>query len=106
MNMTGIEKLSLFRCLVLAGAVLALCGFTTTTLDPDKAEIVTSDVDHFWQAFDDAAKVPLAQRADVYTKEYFDQGSQGFKDYVSLRPFTPEKFTEHVEQDRAYYTEI
>jgi len=33
------------------GVLLALCGFTTTTLDPDQAEVVTSDVDHFWQAF-------------------------------------------------------
>ena len=96
----------LFRCLVLIGAVLALSGFTTTTLDPDKAEIVTSDVEHFWQAFDDAAKVPLAQRADVYTKEYFDLGSQGFKDYIAQRRVTPANFTEHVEGSRAYYTEV
>jgi len=90
----------------LVAATLVLCGFTTTTLDPDKAEIVTTDVARFWQAFDDAAKVPADQRVSIYTKEYFDLGSQGFKDYVSLRSFTPEKFTEHVEQNRAYYTEI
>jgi hypothetical protein len=95
-----------FKSLALMGAVLAVSGFTSTTLDPDQAEIVTSDVDHFWQAFDDAAKAPADQRVAIYTKEYFGLGSQGFKDYVSLRPFTPEKFTEHVEQNRAYYTEI
>jgi len=90
----------------IAASTLALCGFTITTTDPDQAEIVTSDVAHFWQAFDDAAKVPADQRVAIYTREYFDLGSQGFKDYVSLRPFTPEKFTEHVEQNLAYYTEI
>ena len=94
------------RFLALIGAVLALSGFTATTLDPDQAEIVTSDVEHFWQAFDDAAKVSPGQRTAIYAKEYFDRASQGLKDYVSLRPFTPDKFTEHVEQNRAYYTEI
>lgn len=87
-------------------AVLVLCGFTTTTLDPGQAEIVTTDVGHFWQAFDAAAKVPAAQRADIYTKEYFDLASQGLKDYIAYRHVTPEKFAEHVEQNRAYYTEI
>lgn len=79
---------------------------TITTTDPAQAEIVTSDVEHFWQAFDDAAKLPSPQREAIYQKEYFDRGSQGLKDYVSLRPFTVEKFTEHVEQSRAYYSEI
>ena len=86
--------------------ILPLCGFTTTTLDPDKAEIVTTDVAHFWQAFDDAAKVPLAERMAVYQKEYFDLGSQGFKDYIAQRKVTPENFTEHVEGSRAYYTQL
>ncbi len=96
----------LFGALALAGIMLALCGFTITTTDPDQAEIVTTDVAHFWQAFDDAGRAPADQRVAIYTKEYFDLGSQGLKDYVTLRPFTPEKFTEHVEQNRDYYTEI
>ena len=106
--MTGIARFSrpLFKCLVLMGAVLALCGFTTTTLDPDQAEIVTSDVAHFWQAFDDAAKVPQAERVGVYTKEYFDLGSQGLKDFIAFRHVTPGKLAEHVEQNRDYYAEI
>ena len=91
--------------LMLAGPVYA-ADTTITTSDPAQAEIVTTDVDNFWKAFDDAAKVPADQRTAIYSKEYFDLGSQGFKDYILLRPFTPEKFTEHVEQNRAYYTEI
>ena len=91
---------------MLAGTMLALSGFTTTTLDPGQAEIVTSDVGHFWQAFDDAAKVPAAERAGVYAKEYFGLGSQGFKDFIAFRHVTPETFAKHVEDNRAYYTEI
>jgi hypothetical protein len=84
----------------------SLCGFTTTTLDPDQAEIVSSDVDHFWQAFGDAAKVPVAERAAIYAKEYFDVGSQGLKDFIAFRRLNPEKLAEHVEGSRVYYAKI
>src|SRR5579863_8768198 len=53
------KHMRIARSSLLAGitvSTLALCGFTITTTDPDEAEIVTSDVVHFWQAFDDAAK--------------------------------------------------
>ncbi|MGA9853323.1 MAG: hypothetical protein WBR15_10380 [Gammaproteobacteria bacterium] len=76
------------------------------TPDPDQAEIVTSDVGHFWRAFDDAAKVPMAERAGVYAKEYFDLGSQGLKDFTTGRIGSPEVFTQHVEENRAYYIKV
>lgn len=99
----------IIRLLVLAivtVSTLILCGFTVTTPDPDQAEIVTSDIAHFWQAFDDAGKVPVAQRVRIYAEEYFDVGSQGLKDYASLRHVTPASLAEHVEKSRDYYTTI
>lgn len=98
---------SSFRGLVLTAAVLAPCSFadttTTTTQDPDQAQIVTSDVDHFWQAFDDAAKVPPEQRTAIYAKEYFDVGSQGLKDFIPDRLKSPEVLSAYVESRRAFY---
>ena len=96
----------LFGLAAAAGVILALCGFTTTTLDPNQAEVVTTDVEHFWQAFDDAAKVPMPERTGVYVKEYFDLGSQGLKDFTPRRIGTPEVFTQYVEKNRSYYTKI
>lgn len=87
-------------------AIAVLCGFTTTTLDPNRVEVVTTDVGHFWQAFDDAAKVPMAQRAGVYAKEYFAVGTQGLKDFIAFRKLTPENLAQHVEEQRAYYEKI
>lgn len=106
--MTNITRFSrpLFKYLVLMGVVLAICGFTTTTLDPDQAEIVTSDVGHFWQAFDDAAKLPLDQRTQVYAGEYLGLSSRGLKDFIAFRHVTPETFAQHVEDNRPYYAEI
>lgn len=96
------------KCIVFAGMVLTLCGFTAMTRNPDQAEIVTSDVNHFWKAFDDAAKVPMAERATVYRKEYFDRASRGLKDFIADpgRPVTPETFAQHVETNRVYYAKI
>jgi hypothetical protein len=97
---------SLLATLALVATVLALSGFITTISDPDKVEVVTSDVAHFWQAFDDASKLPMAERAGIYRKEYFDRASQGLKDYAAFRHVTPETLAEHVEQNRAYYSKI
>jgi hypothetical protein len=68
---------ALLKGYALPAMLPVLCGFTSTTLNPEQAEVVTSDVEHFWQAFDDAAKAPLADRAGVYAKEYFELGSEG-----------------------------
>ncbi len=91
---------------ILSALSLCLCGFTTTTTDPNKAEVVTNDVAHFWQAFDDAAKAAAAQRVEIYRKEYFDRASQGLKDFDQQRHVTPESLAAHVEQHRAEYTKL
>lgn len=97
---------NLARCLLPAGLMLLLCGFTTTTTDPGKAEVVTTDVAHFWQAFDDAAKVPAAQRVEIYRREYFDRASQGLEDFDKQRRVTPDSLAAHVEQHRAEYAKL
>lgn len=91
---------------LLGPLALLLCGFTTITTDPAKAEVVTTDVAHFWKAFDDAAKAPPAQRAEIYRKEYFDRASQGLKDFDVQRHVTPESLSAHVEQHRAEYVKL
>ncbi len=68
--------------------------------------MVTSDVEHFWRAFDDAARVPMAERALIYRKEYFDLASQGLKDYAAFRHVTADTLAAHVEQSRDSYTTI
>ncbi|MGH8213142.1 MAG: DUF2268 domain-containing putative Zn-dependent protease [Rhodanobacteraceae bacterium] len=95
-------------CLSALPALLALslCGFTTTTTDPDKAEVVTTDVAHFWRAFDDAAEVPMAQRVEIYSRGYFDRASQGLKDFDAARHVRPESLAAHVEQHRAEYATL
>ena len=92
-----------YRVIALVGLALVLCGFTLTTRDPGQAQVVTTDVAHFWQAFDAAAKRPAAERVEVYRKEYFDLASRGLRDFDAARHVTPETLTQHVEQNRAEY---
>ena len=92
---------------IVFGLIRALNGSTTTTtLDPNEAEVVTTDVAHFWRAFDESAKVSTERRVDVYRREYFDLASQGLKDYAAFRHVTAETLAAHVEQNRDYYTTI
>jgi hypothetical protein len=96
---------------VVVGAILvtgAVVGSqsVTTTADPSKAEIVTADVDHFWRAFDAAAKAPAAQRADIYRQEYFDTATQGLQDYARFRHVTAASLAAQVEQNRDEYARL
>ena len=94
------------RGLLPAGLIIFLCAFTTTTTDPNQAEVVTTDVAHFWQAFDHVAKAPPAQRVEIYRKEYFDRASHGLKDFDQQRHVTPESLAAYVEQHRAEYERL
>jgi hypothetical protein len=94
------------RSFALAILSLVLCGFTCTTLEPDQAEVVTTDIEHFWKAFDDAAKLPAAQREAIYAEEYVDLASQGLKDFMGFRHLDAAKLSLHVEQNRDYYGKI
>lgn len=85
---------------------VGLSGFTAVTLDPSHAEIVTSDVTRFWHAFDDASRVPMAERAAVYRREYLAPASQGLKDFIVYRHVTVASLTQHVEANRAYYSQV
>lgn len=88
------------------GAVITFCGFSVADTDASHAQIVTTDVANFWKAFDDAAKVPPAARARIYSKEYFDVASQGLQDYAAHRHVTPESLAAHVEQNRSDYARL
>ena len=96
----------MIKNLAVAGLALILCGFTAATPDPAQVQIVTTDVDHFWQAFDDAGKVPMAQRAAIYAKEYYRAGSPGLQDFIPGRLWSPGGFAAYVEHHRDFYYKV
>ncbi|HEX8148941.1 MAG TPA: DUF2268 domain-containing putative Zn-dependent protease [Pyrinomonadaceae bacterium] len=50
--------------------------------DPGAARLVTSDIDHFWKAYDAAKN---ENRAEVFDRDYFGKGSDGLKAFKRLR---------------------
>jgi len=52
----------------------------TSTKDPNKVKLITTDIKHFWKAYDMAQK-DTAHRYDIYKKYYVDAGTNGLQDY-------------------------
>jgi hypothetical protein len=55
---------------------------TAQNTDPMKAQLVTSDIPHFWAVLD---KPSLQNAANLFQQEYFDNGSEGLKTFVKVR---------------------
>ncbi len=70
--------------LVAALALLAAAPAAAQTLngDPEKVQLVTSDIPRFWQAYDGATLVNAAER---FQRMYIDPGSPGVQGFVPGR---------------------
>ncbi|QJX46324.1 hypothetical protein HMJ29_04985 [Hymenobacter taeanensis] len=72
---------------------------------PEDVKLVTTDIDHFWQAYT-AAQRDTAQARAIFRREYFDKGSQGLQDYYSLKIRNDATFTKRILQRPQYYNSI
>jgi Predicted Zn-dependent protease (DUF2268) len=53
---------------------------------PDSARVVTSDIDHFWRAYDRAARARTERDTlRAYFEEYYLPASPGLRDFISSR---------------------
>ncbi len=75
--------------------------------DPDKAQLITADIDNFWRAYDLAAKESsLEKKREIYQRDYLDKGSPGLKDFVTLRLKSAEALVQSIEKHPRYYASI
>jgi len=90
--------------LAAAVLVLASCDSYTTdilgTQDPDQAEIITSDIDRFWAAYDTSTP---SNRVSVLQSEYLDGGSAGLDAFVDVSIDSAEKLAASVRAYEEYY---
>lgn len=54
----------------------------STNSDPDKAQVITSDIQLFWKAYDQATP---ENNLIIFRDEYLRKGSPGLKDFTALR---------------------
>jgi hypothetical protein len=75
--------------------------------DPNKAQLVTSDIKHFWRAFDRAAKAKDAAHAEaIYQRKYFGKGSIGLQDYFQIKILSAKLFVRNQQAKPAFYCSI
>ncbi|MEM1359742.1 MAG: hypothetical protein AAGF89_16175, partial [Bacteroidota bacterium] len=73
------------------------------TEDPQKAPIVVSDIDLFWEIYDAADGTP---KGKVLKKQYLAEGSQGVKDFIKYRIESGNKLAKTITSERAYYEAV
>ncbi|MGI4875624.1 MAG: TPR end-of-group domain-containing protein [Janthinobacterium lividum] len=73
--------------------------------DPRQAKLVTTDITHFWRAYDLAAK-DTAHAEAIYQREYFDKASVGLQDYFLLRIRSVRDFVQNQRAKPRFYQAI
>lgn len=75
-------------------------------MDPYQAQLVTSDIPHFWIAFDNAAQAAGEDRVKIFEEEYFAKGSIGLQDFIQARIQSAAALVETLERYPHYYRSI
>ncbi|SFT96990.1 Predicted Zn-dependent protease [Algoriphagus locisalis] len=68
-------------------------------------QIITSDISHFYEAFD-LAKADPGNAKKIFNKHYFKKGSKGLHDFYKSKIQSKEKFAEFVISFQDYYQSI
>ena len=76
-------------------------------LDPDKARLITTDIDNFWRAYDLAKSAPTPEaRQEIYEREYFDRASPGLQFFKATKVGKIEQFVATIERRPRYYASL
>jgi len=73
--------------------------------DPAKAGFITTDIHHFWEAYDKAIK-DTAHFKQIMRKLYFDRASRGMNDYMDLKVGSIDEFVSHIKSAPIFYGAI
>lgn len=102
----------------LCALALLLCALSTTAYaqetaaqksnrDPARAQLVTSDIDNFWRAYDLAAtEAAPEKKREIFQREYFDKGSKGLEDFTKSRIRNAEVLLAEIARRPLYYASI
>jgi hypothetical protein len=77
----------------------------TSSSDPLKAKLITSDITNFWDAYDRAQK-DTANRYGIYKKYYIDKGTVGLQDYFATKVYSIKNFVRGHDAKPKFYAAI
>jgi hypothetical protein len=77
-------------------------------LAPENLKTVqTADIDHFWQAWDNLKNCKTYQDSlQSFEKIYTDRATDGFKDFMKVRDYTPEDYVEMARKLPKFYNSV
>ena len=108
-------KLLKFYSLLFVFGFVAACGgsdsvgatspidHTPPATDPAAAQIITSDLIHFWDAYDAGGKIGSTS---AFQTKYLDLASSGLKDFIQSRSVTAASLTQMVSFSPKYFASI
>jgi hypothetical protein len=108
-------KVPKFHSLTFIVAFVAACGgsdargptsptsHTPPTTDPAAAQIITSDVIHFWDAYDSGGNTGSTS---AFQSKYLDLASSGLSDFIKSRSVTASSLTQMVRGAPKYFASI
>jgi hypothetical protein len=100
MMIAKIARMSCLGLLLSTSVLSAQPAPSGPSPDPDRAKIVTEDLDRFWEAFDQAGPT---FPAETFQKLYLDRGTPGLQDFIKLRIKDAEKLAKKVQAHPRYY---
>jgi hypothetical protein len=83
-------------------SLFAMIGLLLAQNNPT-AQLVTSDIDNFWRAYDAGQ---AGNRAEAFQKLYFDVGTPGLKDFITARIASAEELARMVDEAPKFYASI
>lgn len=73
----------------------------------NKKYVLTLDIDHFWETFDNLKNCTTTWDSIlVFQNLYFDRATDGLKDFIAARQWSPEIFVKTVGKLNKYYTTV
>lgn len=96
-------KRYLFLCAAMLAVLPVLAQEKTLNTDPEKVNIVSSDIDLFWMAYD---KAKPENSLYVFRDEYIRKGSQGLKDFTAYRIGSSCELVDAIELRPKYFASL
>jgi len=99
----------IYRSTVAIALVAAACSSDKPTApssdisDPERAVFVTSDIPHFWKAYDNGG---VDGAATPFQTDYLNQASPGLKDFIQARSLTAASLVSMIKTYPRYFAAI
>jgi len=73
---------------------------------PEDAAFITSDIENFWRAFDQAKGKSREEQLEIYRENYIKQATVGFKSYIEKRDKKVEELVDGINSLLPFYESI